>query len=82
MKTRVIVHVALNAKNERVEMLVEVAGRLIPFEGMQNLNQFKGYSLQTWVDPTWATSASLKNWKSFCKKVGKAVRFQRVMLEG
>ena len=33
MKTRTVVHIALNAKNERVVNLVEVAGRLITVEG-------------------------------------------------
>ena len=33
MKTRTVVHIALNDKNERVGNLVEVAGRLIPFDG-------------------------------------------------
>ena len=34
MKTRIVVHIALNAKNESVGNLVEVAGRLIPFGGI------------------------------------------------
>ena len=32
MKTRIVVHVALNAKGERVLGAVESCGRILPFE--------------------------------------------------
>ena len=33
MKTRIVVHIALNAKGERVGSAIEGAGRLLPFVG-------------------------------------------------
>ena len=83
MKTRIVVHIALNAKNEQVSNLVEVAGRLIPFEGGSlGLAYWSKRKASTWIKDDWATMESLKEWKDFCKEASKAVRFQRITLIG
>jgi len=33
MKTRTVVHIALNAKNKRVCIMIATCGMLIPFDG-------------------------------------------------
>ena len=83
MKTRIVVHIALNAKNERVGNLVEVAGRLIPFGGGSlGLAYWTKCKASTWIEADLDTSGSLKEWKDYCKEASKAVRFQRVTLIG
>ena len=83
MKTRIVVHIALNAKNERVGNLVEVAGRLISFGGGSlGLSYWSERKASTWIENDWYTVGSLKKWKDYCKKASKAVRFQRVTLIG
>ena len=85
MKTRVVVHIALNAKNERVGNLVEAAGRLIPFEGY-SLAEFsiawRDRNSSEWVRDDYHTERSLKKWKKDAAKFDNAVRFQRVTLIG
>ena len=83
MKTRTVVHIALNAKNERVGNLVEVAGRLIPFGGGSlGLACWTKRKASTWIEADWHTMGSLKEWKDYCKEASKAVRFQRITLIG
>ena len=83
MKTRTVVHIALNAKNEQVSNLVEVAGRLIPIGGGSLLLAYlTKCKASTWIEDDWHTMGSLKKWKDYCKKASKAVRFQRVTLIG
>ena len=83
MKTRTVVHIALNAKNERVGNLVEVVGRLIPFGGGSLvLSYWTKRKASTWIENDWYTMGSLKEWKAYCKEAYKAVRFQRVTLIG
>ena len=85
MKTRIVVHIALNAKNERVGNLVEAAGRLIPFDGY-GLAEFsiawRGRNSSTWIRDDYNTECSLKKWKKDAAKFDKAVRFQHVTLIG
>ena len=85
MKTRVVVHIALNAKGERVGNLVEAAGRLIPFEGY-SLAEFsiawRAKNSSVWIRADYLTARSLKKWKKDAAKFDKAVRFQRVILLG
>ena len=64
MKTRIVVHIALNAKNERVGNLVEVAGRLIPFDGYGIADfsiAWRGRDSSTWISDDYNTEFSLKN---------------------
>ena len=83
MKKRTVVHIALNAKNERVGNLVEVAGRLIPFVGDSlGLAYRSECKASTWIEYDWHTMGSLKEWKDYCKESSEAVRFQRVILIG
>ena len=85
MKTRTVVHIALNAKNERVGNLVEVAGRLIPFDGwcFTLLSEMWGCrTASEWICNYYYAECSLKKWKKVAAKFDKAVRFQRVTLIG
>lgn len=85
MKTRIVVHIALNAKNERVGNLVEVAGILIQFEGwcFTHLSEmWSSRAASEWINNDYGTECSLKKWKKDAAKFDKAVRFQRVTLIG
>ena len=85
MKTRTVVHIALNAKNERVGNLVEAAGRLIPFEGwcFTRLSEmWSSRAASEWIYNDYGTESTLKKWKKDAAKFDKAVRFQRVTLIG
>ena len=85
MKTRMVVHIALNAKNERVCILVDTCGRLIPHYGdalVTDLRRWKKLRASVWIKGDLETNASLKEWKLYCKQSEKAVRFQRVTLLG
>ena len=82
MKNRIVVHIALNAENERVGTLVEVAGRLIHFFGDKDLNSAISKPTFRWMNAHYGTVPTVSYWKSFSKKVDQAVRFQRVMLVG
>lgn len=79
MKTRSVVHIALNAKNQRVGSAVAASGVLIPFGG-HLLPHWKHYKANDWLFGFYAME-SLAYWKSHAKSCG-AVRFQRVILEG
>ena len=81
MKTRIVVHIALNAKNERVGSLVEAAGRLIPFYGFRP-HLWSKRSSSEWIDMHFDALESVQFWKVHCKKSDKVVRFQRVTLIG
>ena len=81
MKTRIVVHIALNAKGERVGKLLCVAGRFIPFSDDDSLEK-DNKNLARYTGDLFYTMQSVKYWKSYCKCVDKAVRFQRVTLIG
>ena len=81
MKTRMVVHIALNAKNERVGYLMCVPGRFIPFSDSDSLEK-DNKTLARYTGDLFSTMPSVKHWKSYCKSVEKAVRFQRVTLIG
>lgn len=81
MKTRIVVHIALNAKNERVNMLVGVSGQLIPFRHCTTDDLTDKTAMQ-WVGDGFCTFETIANWKSDVKKRYRAVRFQRVTLIG
>lgn len=80
MKTRIIVHIALNAKGERCGSMVEVCGRLIPFGG-HVFSTWKYQSATQWIDLKFTTLESIAFWKKYSKRNG-AVRFQRVTVLG
>lgn len=85
MKTRTVVHIALNAKNERVSIMIAICGMLIPFDGelmSQGLTYWPKRKASTWIKDDWATMESLKEWKDYCKESNNAVRFQRITLIG
>jgi hypothetical protein len=82
MKTRTVVHIALNAKNERVGNLIEVAGRLIPFSDNSELQKEAKRQTSFWLYGGFYTVVSVNAWKSYSKSVENAVRFQRVTLIG
>ena len=85
MKTRTVVHIALNSKNERVGNLVEVAGRFIPFEGWcftQRSEIWACRSASEWINCDYGTVSTLKKWKKESAEFDSAVRFQRVTLIG
>ena len=82
MKTRTVVHIALNAKNERVGYLMCVAGRFIPFSDNSELQKEARRPSSFWLYDGFYTVVSVKAWKSYSKSVEKAVRFQRVTLIG
>lgn len=81
MKTRIVVHIALNAKNERVSLLVSVAGQLIPFCYFA-IDCLTDRTAMKWLDDNFCTVESIANWKDYIKNRYKAVRFQRVTLIG
>ena len=81
MKTRMVVHIALNAKNERVGYLMCVAGRFIPFSDSDSLEK-DNKTMARYTGNLFSTMPSVKHWKSYSKSVEKAVRFQRVTLIG
>ena len=82
MKTRIVVHIALNAKNERVCYLMCVAGRFIPFSDNSELQKEAKRQTSFWLYGGFYMVESVKSWKSYCKSVENAVRFQRVTLIG
>jgi len=81
MKTRIVVHIALNAENERVGSLVEVAGRLINFDVFRP-HIWSKRSSSKWIGMLFNTLESVPFWKAQCKKSHKVARFQRVTLIG
>ena len=85
MKTRIVVHIALNAKGERVGCLVCVAGRFIPFNGWsftERLIAWEQRAVTEWMDYDYSVEESLEEWKDFLKRYNGAIRFQRVTLLG
>ena len=85
MKTRIVVHIALNAENERVCCLVSVAGRFIPFNGWsftERLRAWEQRAVTEWMDSDYGVEESLEEWKDFSKRYNGAIRFQRVTLQG
>ena len=81
MKTRAVVHIALNAKNERVGKLFCFSGRFIPFSDDDSLEK-DNKTLARYTGNLFYAIHSVKYWKAYCKRVEKAVRFQRVTLIG
>ncbi len=85
IKQRIVVHIALNAKGDRVGALVSVCGRLIPFscpKSLSNKEDWRERSSAKWMGAPWMTLPSLAHWKRYEREVDAAVRFQRVMLIG
>lgn len=82
MKTRTVVHIALNAKNERVGYLMCAAGKFIPFYDDSKLQKEARRSTSFWLYDGFYTVVSVNAWKSYSKSVENAVRFQRVTLIG
>ena len=81
MKTSVVVNIALNAKHERVNMLVSVPGQLIPFRHCTTDDLTDKTAMQ-WIGDSFCTFEAIANWKYDVKKRYRAVRFQRVTLIG
>lgn len=86
MKTRIVVHIALNAKGERVLGAVESCGRILPFE-VNTINriietQKAGNRSSYWMSNRLTSFASVEYWKKRAKQTYRAVRFQRVTLLG
>ena len=81
MKTRTVVHIALNAKNERVGKLFCCSGRFIPFCDNNSLEK-DNKVLARYTGDLFYKMPSVKHWKEYCMLVEKAVRFQRVTLIG
>ena len=81
MKTRVVVHIALNAKGERVGKLFCCAGRFIPFGDDDSLEK-DNKTMSRHVGDLFYTMPSVTHWKKYCRDVERAVRFQRVTLLG
>ena len=85
MKTRIVVHIALNAKGGRVGCLVCVAGRFIPYDGQcfdQFAEDWKERSSSDWMNSDYSTEQSLKEWKKNSINYDNASIFQRVTLLG
>ena len=81
MKTRIVVHIALNAKGERVGSAVEAAGRVIPFGGYANFEDWHNKKTSYWIDSRFGVVDSFEDWKIYAKNKG-GVNFQRVTLLG
>ena len=81
MKTRIVVHIALNAKGERVGSAVAVAGRVLPFGGYVNFEEWNNKKTSYWIDSRFGAVASFEEWKIYAKNNG-GTRFQRVTLLG
>ena len=81
MKTRIVVHIALNANGVRVGKLFCCAGRFIPFSDDNSLEK-DNKTLARYTGDLFYAVPSVKHWKSYCKCVVSAVRFQRVTLLG
>jgi len=78
---RTMVHIALNAKNERVGCLVATCGKFIPFTHYaDDLIDMKHRKINYWMNADWGMFDSVKEWKRFKRQASRAVRFQRVML--
>ena len=82
MKTIIVVHIALNAKNERVGYLMCVAGKFIHFFDYSKLQKEARKPTSFWLYDGFYTVVSVNAWKSYSKLVEKAVRFQRITLIG
>ncbi len=80
LKNRIVLHIGLNAKNQRVGSAVEACGRLIPFGGYVN-SEWSEKRAEYWLDNGFGAFESVAYWKEHAKNDG-AVRFQRVTLIG
>ena len=74
-------HIALNAKGERVNLLVNAAGQLIPvlYPDIYWLTDITAMEL---LGHNFYSFVTVANWKSDVKTRYRAVRFQRVTLIG
>lgn len=81
IKHRTLVHIALNAKGERVRVLMCAAGRAISFPGEHDLNYERNAAPKSWFRG-YSAEQSVKSWKCDCMRLFDACRFQRVMLVG
>ena len=82
MKTRIVVHIALNAKGERVGYLMCAAGKFITFSDDSKLQKEARRPTSFWLYDGFYMVASVNAWKGYSKSVEKAVRFLRVTLVG
>jgi len=81
IKHRTVIHIALNAKGERVAMLVCVAGKYIPLSSSFKLSNYRNDPPSFWLNQPYGTAKSVQDWKRNWL-FGRAARFQRVMLVG
>lgn len=84
IKHRTLVHIALNAKGERVGALVYACGRFIPMSCPKSLFgcRWRNRSSLKWTWVEWMAWPSVADWKEDMRINQRAVRFQRVMLVG
>ena len=84
IKHRTLVHIALNAKGERVGSLASACGRLIPFGygDPEDLHRFRDRPTKEWIALDWGVEESLHGWKKRAREYKQAVRFQRAILVG
>ena len=81
MKTRIVVHIALNAKNERVGFLGLFGGRMVPFSNV-NFDDLKSHNSNELSLINFGVASGISCWKSRMKRTRSAVRFQRATLIG
>lgn len=83
MKTRIVVYIALNAKGERLRILVDAHGRIVSYPGkfFEDIKYLVNCGFSDWLSPELITQKSVSKWK-FESKLRGAVRFQRVTLIG
>lgn len=82
IKHRTLVHIALNAKGQRVGHLLCVAGKYIPLSSGTKLSKYRNDPPSYWLGQYYGTAKSVQDWKQnwLC---GRGVScFQRVMLVG
>lgn len=81
MRRRIVCHVALNAKNQQVGVLINVCGRLVRMS-LFIPSQFLRLSTKNWMNEDWFITKSVADWKDRIVKPRGAVRYQRVIIEG
>lgn len=82
MKQRLVVHIALNAKGEKVGLLVNVSGMFIPVSARtwdKLVKKIASRRATEWLNK-FMVGESVSYWKSKRKERHNAVRFQRVTL--
>jgi len=82
MKQRLVVHIALNAKGEKVGLLINVSGMFIPISAKtwdELVKRMASQRATEWLNK-FMVGESVSYWKSKRKERQNAVRFQRVTL--